>query len=70
MVDDVEHDLSSGEWREGGSELRSVWGIHIPHIFPVDSLFNGEPFGATNRVSQPSNSIPFGKHTENYGTWP
>ena len=35
------------------SEIR---GTHLRNIF---SLFNGEPFGTTNRVSQPSNSIAF-----------
>ena len=28
----------------GGSELRSVWGTHIPYIFTMN---NGEPVGAT-----------------------
>ena len=35
----------------GGSDKRSVWGLHIPQM---NSLFNWELFGATNRVSQPS----------------
>ena len=37
----------------GGSEKRSFW---CP-IFPRHSPLNGEPFGAMNRVSKPSNSL-------------
>ena len=39
----------------GGSDKRSVWGIHIPCIhIPYKQL---EPVGATNRVSQPSKCV-------------
>ena len=36
-------------------ELISVWGIFIPDIFLIYSLFNGEPVGAAYWVSQTSN---------------
>ena len=48
----------------GGSDKRDVWGIYISYsvIFPRNipkkySLFNWEPLGDTNGVSQPSNSV-------------
>ena len=37
----------------GGSDLEQL----VVSIFPISSLFNGEPFGATNGVSQPPNRI-------------
>ena len=41
MVETLE--LLAIQWL-GGSDNRSVWGLHIPN---KDSLFNEEPFGAT-----------------------
>ena len=39
------------QWWTEGAIFRSVWGVHIPDRLPLN---NGEPVGATNRVSQPS----------------
>ena len=49
--------LSSGEWREREKERFGARGPIFPMcIFP---LKDGEPFGATNRVSQPSNRMSY-----------
>ena len=41
----------------GGSDLERLGYSHSLEIFPIPWAFNGEPFGATNRVSQPSDSL-------------
>ena len=41
----------------GGSDKRSVWGIHVPYRVPMK---NGEPFGATNGVSQLHSRLAMG----------
>ena len=40
-----------------GSDLERLGYSHSLEIFPIPWAFNGEPFGATNRVSQPSDSL-------------